>query len=102
MSLDSDVIVDRRRMRRKLTFWRVLAVIIAIAAIAVIGMLASPGGRGAFTSRGLDRARQHRGPDPQRPGPRRGAGAAGEVAGRRRHRAHQFAGRHHRRLRAAL
>ena len=37
MSLDSDVIVDRRRMRRKLTFWRVAAVVIAIAAIAVVG-----------------------------------------------------------------
>jgi protease-4 len=52
MSLDSDVIVDRRRIRRKLTFWRVLAVIIAIGAIAVIGMLASPGARGTFTSAG--------------------------------------------------
>src|SRR6201994_2375511 len=52
MSLDSDVIVDRRRIRRKLTFWRVLAVIIAIAAIAVIGTLASPGARGTFTSSG--------------------------------------------------
>jgi protease-4 len=52
MSLDSDVIVDRRKIRRKLTFWRVLAVVIAIAAIAVIGMLLSPGGRGAFTSAG--------------------------------------------------
>ena len=30
MSLDADLIVDRRRMRRKLTFWRVLAVFIAI------------------------------------------------------------------------
>ena len=52
MSLDSDVIVDRRRIRRKLTFWRVLAVIIAIGAIAGIGMLASPGARGTFTSAG--------------------------------------------------
>ncbi len=52
MSLDSDVIVDRRRIRRKLTFWRVLAVIIAIGAIAVIGTLASPGARGTFTSAG--------------------------------------------------
>ncbi len=33
MSLDADAIVDRRRMRRKLTFWRVAAVVIAIAAI---------------------------------------------------------------------
>ena len=33
MSLDSDVIVDRRRIRRKLTFWRVVAALLAIAAI---------------------------------------------------------------------
>jgi protease IV len=52
MSLDSDVIVDRRRIRRKLTFWRVASVIIAIGAIAVIGLLASPGGRGTFISSG--------------------------------------------------
>jgi protease-4 len=52
MSLDSDVIVDRRRIRRKLTFWRVASVIIAIAAIAVIGTLASPGGRSAFATTG--------------------------------------------------
>jgi protease IV len=36
MSLDTDHIVDRRRMRRKLTFWRALAVLIAI--IAVVGV----------------------------------------------------------------
>src|SRR3954469_11538273 len=35
MSLDADYIVDRRRTRRKLTFWRILAVTLAI--IAVIG-----------------------------------------------------------------
>ncbi|MGH6740383.1 MAG: signal peptide peptidase SppA [Bradyrhizobium sp.] len=35
MSLDADLIVDRRRMRRKLTFWRVAAVLIAI--VAVVG-----------------------------------------------------------------
>jgi protease IV len=34
MSLDADLIVDRRRMRRKLTFWRVLAVAVVILAIA--------------------------------------------------------------------
>lgn len=33
MSLDADLIVDRRRMRRKLTFWRVTAVVVAIAAV---------------------------------------------------------------------
>ena len=36
MSLDADLIVDRRRMRRKLTFWRVLAVLVAIAAIVAL------------------------------------------------------------------
>jgi len=46
------VIVDCRRIRRKLTFWRVAAVAIAIAAIAAIGMLTTPGGRGAFTTSG--------------------------------------------------
>jgi protease-4 len=35
MSLDADYIVDRRRMRRKLTFWRVVA--IGLVAIAVVG-----------------------------------------------------------------
>ena len=34
MSLDADLIVDRRRMRRKLTFWRVLAVAVIVLAIA--------------------------------------------------------------------
>jgi protease IV len=52
MSLDSDLIVDRRRIRRKLTFWRVMAAVFAIAAIAVIGVAVSPGGRSAFTSSG--------------------------------------------------
>jgi protease-4 len=51
MSLDADVIVDRRRMRRKLTFWRVSAIVIAVAAIAVIATLASHG-RSAFTTAG--------------------------------------------------
>src|ERR1700694_4289356 len=45
MSLDSDNIVDRRRMRRKLTFWRVVAFLIAIAAvIAVAATTREPGG----------------------------------------------------------
>jgi protease IV len=52
MSLDSDVIVDRRRIRRKLTFWRVAAALIAIAAIVAVGMIATPAGRGSLTSSG--------------------------------------------------
>jgi protease IV len=39
MSLDTDHIVDRRRMRRKLTFWRALAVLIAIVAVVGIASL---------------------------------------------------------------
>jgi protease-4 len=52
MSLDSDVIVDRRRIRRKLTFWRVAAALIAIAAILTVGLVATPGGRGTLTTAG--------------------------------------------------
>jgi protease IV len=52
MSLDSDVIVDRRRIRRKLTFWRVVAALVTIAAIVTVGLIASPGGRGTLTTAG--------------------------------------------------
>src|SRR3954452_8061755 len=52
MSLDSDVIVDRRRMRRKLTFWRTAAVVVAIAAIVSVGVLATPAGRQSLTVSG--------------------------------------------------
>jgi protease-4 len=34
--LDADQIVDRRRLRRKLTFWRVLTAVVVIAAIAAV------------------------------------------------------------------
>src|SRR5256885_6830510 len=44
MSLDADTIVDRRRMRRKLTFWRVCAVMLAIGAVVAAGAaLRAPG-----------------------------------------------------------
>lgn len=49
MSLDSDVIVDRRRIRRKLTFWRVVAALGVIAAVVAVAVLISPAGRSAFT-----------------------------------------------------
>jgi protease-4 len=39
MSLDADAIVDRRRLRRKLTFWRVSAVIVVL--LAVVGAIAA-------------------------------------------------------------
>jgi protease-4 len=50
MSLDADAIVDRRRMRRKLTFWRVGAVIVAV--VAVIAVAAAFGGRRALMEPG--------------------------------------------------
>ena len=44
MSLDADLIVDRRRMRRKLAFWRVLAVVVAIVAIGALAVALAPRG----------------------------------------------------------
>ena len=52
MSLDTDVIVDRRRIRRKLTFWRVFAAGVAIAAVIAVGLIATPSGRASLTSSG--------------------------------------------------
>ena len=34
MSLDADLIADRRRIRRKLTFWRVTAIALIVLGIA--------------------------------------------------------------------
>lgn len=49
MSLDSDVIVDRRRIRRKLTFWRVMAALVAIVAIVAVAVATTPAARRALT-----------------------------------------------------
>jgi protease-4 len=55
MSLDADLIVDRRRMRRKLTFWRVLAVV--VIALAVIGVAVQVSDRTGFAGAGAYIAR---------------------------------------------
>ena len=50
MALRADEIIDRRRLRRKLTFWRVATLIVAALAIAALGYWAfgdSVGGAGA-------------------------------------------------------
>jgi protease-4 len=47
MSLDADLIVDRRRMRRKLTFWRVIAIGVIVLAVAGVATLGS--NRAGFT-----------------------------------------------------
>jgi protease IV len=51
MSLDSDIIVDRRRMRRKLTFWRALAVVVAIGAVIALGVALRVPGSSMLTGR---------------------------------------------------
>ncbi|ETR77683.1 protease [Afipia sp. P52-10] len=48
MPSDADLIVDRRRMRRKLTFWRVAAALLAAVAIVGGALLATPAGRRAI------------------------------------------------------
>ena len=68
MSLDADAIVDRRRMRRKLTFWRVSALLIALLALVGLAAALVPGGwltaPGAYIARikvqGLIRGNQDR------------------------------------------
>ena len=68
MSLDADVIVDRRRMQRKVTFWRVTAVVVAVLAVAALAVtfgpgrtLIEPGGHVArITITGLIRGNQDR------------------------------------------
>jgi protease-4 len=52
MTAESDLLVDRRRIRRKLTFWRVIAVVLAIGAVGTIGYLASSAGRGTLATSG--------------------------------------------------
>jgi protease-4 len=48
MSLDADLILDRRRMRRKLTFWRVTAIVLIVLAVAVAAI--ALGNRSGFVS----------------------------------------------------
>src|SRR6516165_6788989 len=63
MPLDTDAIVDRRRLRRKLTFWRVLAflivTVVVVAAAAVLaerrGGLGTSGSIARLTVQGLIR-----------------------------------------------
>ncbi|SDU47666.1 signal peptide peptidase SppA [Stappia sp. ES.058] len=55
MSLDADAIVDRRRLRRKVTFWRVAAFLVTIAALA--GLVGWGGGFGSLSKRSAHIAR---------------------------------------------
>jgi protease-4 len=67
MSLDADLIVDRRRMRRKLSFWRVATIVLIVLGIAVAAAVsASRNGFGVrpyiarLTISGLIRGDQNR------------------------------------------
>jgi protease-4 len=57
MSLEADQIVDRRRMRRKLAFWRALTVAVAIVAIVVVAGLRLPDGFSGSTAGAIARVR---------------------------------------------
>ena len=104
MSLDADSIVDRRRMRRKLTFWRVFAVLFAICAVVAVGAALRVPGTGMLTGRpgasiarmtltGLIRTDQERVEALER---------LGKLARPGGDRAHQQSGRHHLRLGGTL
>ena len=102
MSLDADQIVDRRRLRRKLTFWRVLTVLVVIA--AMVGARLRVRRQGALTGgpARLDRPRHDSG---LIRGNQERVEALERLANSQRqggHRPHRQPRRHHRRLRAAL
>jgi protease-4 len=48
MTLDSDILIDRRRIKRSLTVWRVLAILAIVAAIAAFASLGSDSGASLF------------------------------------------------------
>jgi len=51
MTLEADQIVDRRRLRRKVTFWRVFSILLIVAGLVGAGIFfAGPGGRMMGTS----------------------------------------------------
>jgi len=41
MTLDSDILIDRRRLKRRLTVWRVLAIVAFVSALAFAGVRSS-------------------------------------------------------------
>ena len=54
MPLDTDAVLDRRQLRRKLTFWRVAAGVVAIAALATVGFFGARSA-GYFSTRHVAR-----------------------------------------------
>jgi protease-4 len=52
MSLEADYLVDRRRLRRRVTFWRIVAVALALVGVLIAGFL-------TLGKRGIDRKQPH-------------------------------------------
>lgn len=48
MSLETEALLDRRRLRRSMSFWRAAAVIAAVIALGVVGYLAAGGSSGSL------------------------------------------------------
>jgi protease-4 len=55
MSMDAEAIIDRRRLRRKLSFWRVLGVLALILAVLALGAAASRNVGGPFAQQQIAR-----------------------------------------------
>lgn len=55
MAADAEMIADRRRLRRKLTMWRVLAVCALMVAVGTIGFMATSGVRRLGTTQQIAR-----------------------------------------------
>ena len=90
MALDADTIVDRRRMRRKLTFWRVFATLVVICAVVAVGAALRVPGTDVLTGQPSGSiARVTITGHPRRSGTRGGARSTREIARPRRDRAYQ-------------
>jgi protease-4 len=51
MSLETEALLDRRRLRRSMSFWRAAAVLTGVLALAVVGLMAGGGTEGGVFER---------------------------------------------------
>ena len=103
MSMTADQIVDRRRLRRKLTFWRVVGFLAILDRHRRCRHRPCRARRLSADSGAADRPDHHFRLHRQRPQSRRDAGQARQDRRRQgRHRFHRFDRRLHRRRRGAL
>jgi protease-4 len=50
MAADAELLIDRRRLRRKLSLWRVLGIGGLVVAVGAVGLRVRSGARGSVTS----------------------------------------------------